>query len=88
MTRLVWLVLIVFLTACDGRAPKASDPYDPAKMDLKPKPARVTNAAVTGPFAAGKALSMTASLKPLDPGAGQERFASTRRTRSSRSRRA
>jgi nitrite reductase (NO-forming) len=67
MTRLVWLALVVFLAACDGRAPKVSDPYDPAKMDLKPKPARVTNTAGTGPFAAGNALSTTATLKPLDP---------------------
>jgi hypothetical protein len=35
MTRLVWLALIVFLSACEGRAPSVSDPYDPAKMDLK-----------------------------------------------------
>jgi len=67
MTRLVWLVLIVFLAACDGRTPKVSDPYDPARMDLKPKPARVTNTAGTGPFAAGNALSTTVVLKPLDP---------------------
>ena len=67
MTRLVWLVLIVFLAACDGRTPKVSDPYDPARMDLKLKPARVTNTAGTGPFAAGNALSTTVVLKPLDP---------------------
>ena len=67
MTRLVWLALIVFLGACEVRAPSVSDPYDPAKMDLKPKPARVTNTPGTGPFAAGSALSTTATLKPLDP---------------------
>ena len=31
------------------------------------KPARVTSTAGTGPFAAGSALSTTATLKPLDP---------------------
>jgi nitrite reductase (NO-forming) len=67
MTGLIWLALLVFLGACDGRAPKAPDPYDPAKMDLKPKPARVTSEAAAGPFAAGNALSTTATLKPLDP---------------------
>ena len=67
MTRLIWLALLVFLTACEARAPKAADPYDPASMDLKPKPARVTSEAASGPFAAGSALSTTATLKPLDP---------------------
>src|SRR5262249_16848557 len=67
MMRLVWLALVVLLVACDRGAPKVADPYDPAAMDLKPKPARVTNATATGPYAAGSALSMTAALKPLDP---------------------
>jgi len=62
-----WLSLALSLTACDARGPAASDPYDPAKMDLKPKPARVSSEPATGPFAAGNALSMTATLKPLDP---------------------
>src|SRR5947207_15193703 len=64
---LSWLALVVCLTACDGRWPKGSDPYDPARMDLKPKPARVTSTRGSGPFAAGSALSTTATLKPLDP---------------------
>jgi nitrite reductase (NO-forming) len=67
MTRLIWLALLVFLAACEGRAPKAMDPYDPAGMDLKPKPARVTSEVASGPFAAGSVLSTTASLKALDP---------------------
>jgi nitrite reductase (NO-forming) len=67
MTRQAWMLLLVFLVACDGGARQASDPYDPAKMDLKPKPARVTSAAGSGPFAAGGAVSTTAALKPLDP---------------------
>jgi nitrite reductase (NO-forming) len=55
------------LAACDARPPAASDPYDPATIDLKSPPARVTNTRPTGAFAAGNALSMTAVLKPLDP---------------------
>ena len=61
-----WLALALCLAACDARKPTAADPYDPAKMDLKPKPARVTSEAAGGPFAAGNALSTTATLKPLD----------------------
>jgi nitrite reductase (NO-forming) len=64
----VWLsCLALCLTACDGRLPWAADPYDPAKMDLKPKPARMSNEGGGGSFAAGSALSVTATLKPLDP---------------------
>ena len=46
-----------------------SDPYDPAKMDLKPVPASIYAERHTGPFASGKALRMDAYLKPLDPDA-------------------
>jgi nitrite reductase (NO-forming) len=64
----VWLsCLALCVAACDGRMPWTADPYDPAKMDLKPKPARMSNEGGGGPFAAGNALSMTATLKPLDP---------------------
>jgi nitrite reductase (NO-forming) len=55
------------LVACDARPPGTSDPYDPATMDFKSPPARITTARQTGAFAAGNALSMTAALKPLDP---------------------
>jgi nitrite reductase (NO-forming) len=62
------LAFVTCLTACDLRRPtEAADPYDPAKMDLKPKPARVSSEGASGPYAAGSALSMTATLKPLDP---------------------
>ena len=43
------------------------DPYNPATMDFTSPPARITTARQTGAFAAGAALSMTATLKPLDP---------------------
>ena len=57
------------LMACvnPARSPGMADPYDPAKMDLKPKPARVTAERHKGAFATGGALSMGAALKPLDP---------------------
>jgi nitrite reductase (NO-forming) len=61
------LICILSMTACDWRPTAAADPYDPTKMDLKPKPARVTAEGGGGPYAAGAALSMTATLKPLDP---------------------
>src|SRR5262245_39084928 len=67
MRRLIWLVACVALVACDQGVAKVADPYDPAVMDLKPKPARMTTTTATGPYAAGGALSMTAVLKPLDP---------------------
>jgi nitrite reductase (NO-forming) len=64
---IAWLSLILCLSACDGRDSRTTDPYDPAGMDLKPKPARVSTESAGGPYAAGAALSMTATLKPLDP---------------------
>ena len=67
MTRLMWLGVLVLLGGCDGRARGPADPYDAAKMDLKPKAARVATEPVSGPFAAGNALSTGATLRPLDP---------------------
>ena len=64
--RQLWLLTLA-LAACDSRLAPTSDPYDPAKMDFKSPPARVTTARQTGAFAAGNALSTTAALKPLDP---------------------
>src|SRR5947207_7922673 len=52
------------LTGCD-KAP--SDPYDIARMDLKPAPAKVSAERHTGAFAEGAALSTGAKLLPLDP---------------------
>lgn len=48
-------------------ASPAASRYDPAKMDLKPVPAKVTSERHSGPYAEGSALSTTAVLKPLDP---------------------
>ena len=48
--------------ACTER----SDPYDPAKLDLKPVAAKLSNDRHKGPFASGGSLSPGAELKPLD----------------------
>src|SRR5690349_9417874 len=44
-----------------------ADRYDPAKMDLKPVPAKLSSERHQGAFASGTSLSMGAELKPLDP---------------------
>jgi nitrite reductase (NO-forming) len=58
------LLLILFVAACDRPDP---DPYDPAQMDLRSPPAKVTLERHKGAFAEGASLSMGAELKPLDP---------------------
>src|SRR5512139_368460 len=63
-TRLLALAAALAFTA---GAQAAADPYDPAKMDLKPVPSKTTNVRHTGKFAEGAALSFDAALKPLDP---------------------
>ncbi|HEX4986577.1 MAG TPA: multicopper oxidase domain-containing protein [Burkholderiales bacterium] len=58
--------VIVLLAGCNqSKAP--ADKYDPAGMDLKPRPAKLSAERHTGAFAEGKALSLGAELKPLDP---------------------
>ena len=54
----------VLLASCT-RSP--SDPYDPARMDMKPAPATLSNERHKGAFASGKSLSTGNELKPLDP---------------------
>ena len=62
---------LLALCACGPSTP--ADPYDVAKMDLKPAPAKVSSerrqalAAVKLPFAEGSSLSTGAQLKSLDP---------------------
>ena len=55
------------LAACGPTTPAVTDRYDPAKMDLKPTPAKISSERHTGPFATGASLNMTAELKPMDP---------------------
>src|SRR5882724_2079287 len=59
------LALTILLAGCAKQV--AEDPYDPAKMDLKPAPAALSSERHTGPFASGVSLSLEAQLKPLDP---------------------
>ncbi len=55
---------IVILSACSR---DKADPYDPAKMEFKSPPAKISSERHTGPFAEGASLSMGNELKPLDP---------------------
>ena len=55
------------LCACNPAPTAAVDRYDPARMDLKPSPARLSNERHTGAFASGASLNMSAALKPLNP---------------------
>ena len=65
MRRLLVLLLLSVLAACD-RAPEApSDPY--ANVELKSPPAKVTAQRNQGAPAEGASLNMGAELKPLDP---------------------
>jgi nitrite reductase (NO-forming) len=72
------LVAFILLAGCDRISWKspaagpavggaaAADEYDPARMDLKSAPAKVTGERNNGPLASGTALSTSAALKPLD----------------------
>ncbi len=64
-----WLALVVtatMLNACSPPPPAVADRYDPAKMDLKPTPAKLSSVRHTGSFASGASLNMTAELKAVD----------------------
>ena len=59
----------LLLAACNPTGgPKAAkaDPYDVTKMDMKPVPASISPERHKGAFSSGRALSLTAELKPLD----------------------
>src|SRR5580765_101187 len=58
--------LFLLVSAC-GKSTAPSDPYDPAKMDLKPVPAKLLNERNKGPYAAGGVISIVPELRPLDP---------------------
>ncbi|MBL8278114.1 MAG: multicopper oxidase domain-containing protein [Pelomonas sp.] len=60
-------LLACFVLAACNQTKHEEDPYDISRMDLKPKPAVISNERRTGPFAAGSSLSMDAALKPLAP---------------------
>ena len=52
-------------TASTAPASPAGDHYDVAKMDFKTPPAVISGERHTGPFAAGDALSLGSTVKPL-----------------------
>ena len=60
-------LVAAILIACSPTPPAVADRYDPAKMDFKPGPAKLSSERHTGPFASGASLNMSAELKPLDP---------------------
>lgn len=60
-------LLALLLAACGPSAEAPADNYAPAKMDLKPTPAKVSTERHQGAFAEGAALSLGPELKPLDP---------------------
>lgn len=66
-TQTSWALAIsgLLLAACNTQG-TLPDPYDPAKMDLKPVAAKIHNVRHKGAFAEGNSLSMGAELKPLD----------------------
>ncbi len=73
---LVASLVLLALTGCSphesAKPAQAADPYDPAKMDLKPPPAVLSNERHTGPFSQGDALSSGPEVKPLVQGDTKE----------------
>ena len=66
------IAAVIALAGCGSKAQgptPAKDKYDPAGMEMKSPPAKVTEARHTGPFAKGGSLSFDSLLKPLDTAA-------------------
>ncbi len=62
------LISVAELAACGARAPDApKDNYDPAQMEFRSPPARVTSERHTGAFSSGPSLNPGARLNSLDP---------------------
>ena len=62
------LIVVAELAACGARAPDApKDNYDPAQMEFRSPPARVTSERHTGAFSSGPSLNPGARLNSLDP---------------------
>src|SRR6185436_11019695 len=62
------LIVVAELAACGARAPDApKDNYDPAQMEFRSPPARVTSERHTGAFSSGSSLNPGARLNSLDP---------------------
>ena len=67
MLSFAWRSSFAVVLACAGGAALAQDRYDPAAMDLKPKPSKTVAERNKGPFAEGASLSSGVRLLPLDP---------------------
>lgn len=61
------LALLVVPALLAAACTERPDSYDPAKLDLKPVPAKLSNERHKDVFASGSSLSLGAELKPLDP---------------------
>ena len=59
----------IMLSACGAGSSSTTDKYDPARMDLKPVAAKLSNERHTGAFAEGGAISIVPDIKPLDAAA-------------------
>ena len=61
------MLIVLVLAGCGDRTANApKDRYDPAQMELRSPPARVTSERHTGEFASGTSLNKTAELRSLD----------------------
>ena len=67
MNRSSRAMLFAFAAMFAAACTQGPDPYDPAKMDLKPVAAKLSSERHKGPFASGGSISPGAELKPLDP---------------------
>ena len=66
------IAAVIALAGCGSKAQgptPAKDKYDPAGMEMKSPPAKVTETRNSGAFAKGGSLSLDALLKPLDTAA-------------------
>ena len=59
--------LAVLLAGCGPKPSVVTDRYDPAGMEFKSAPAKLSQERHTGAFASGASLNLGAELKPLDP---------------------
>jgi nitrite reductase (NO-forming) len=75
-TRIALFAAALLFAGCNAQTDSKSatqatggsvDSYDVSKMDFKPGPAQVTTERHIGPFSAGSALSLDATVKPLVP---------------------
>src|SRR5215831_7505690 len=66
LTREDRIALLLVVSAALVGCSKTSDRYDESKMDLKPKPAALSDVRHTGAFLAGNALSIVPTVGRLE----------------------